>query len=254
MIKPMIKQLISPLAVIALLLGTGKQASAALVNPQYCATPQGCWAYSLKDNIGQGSSAQYYPTSISELAGSVFQGYVTYDPVIQLTPPDTVGFWVVNDTDDLYLFTTYLTSSIDQTITLLENGDDGHSLFINDIFVEGGGFATGVTYNLSLQAGIPVKLTATLYQGPFAGAPYPINPPGGTYDGVLQFGVLVGVDWIKIQEVPGIQISAEITAQPVPESSSTLGLLALATLGAASTLKRKLKPYKSTEKDTTKNS
>jgi hypothetical protein len=38
----------------------------------------------------------------------------------------------------------------------------------------------------------------------------------------------------------------------VPEPTSTLGLLALGTLGAASTLKRKLKPSQSTEKETTK--
>jgi hypothetical protein len=39
---------------------------------------------------------------------------------------------------------------------------------------------------------------------------------------------------------------------PIPEPSSTLALLALGTLGAASTLKRKLKPSKSSEKETTK--
>jgi hypothetical protein len=39
---------------------------------------------------------------------------------------------------------------------------------------------------------------------------------------------------------------------PVPEPTSTLSLLALGTLGAASTLKRKLKSAKSTEKETTK--
>jgi hypothetical protein len=38
----------------------------------------------------------------------------------------------------------------------------------------------------------------------------------------------------------------------VPEPTSTLSLLALGTLGAASTLKRKLKSSKSTEKETTK--
>ncbi|AKE65664.1 hypothetical protein MYAER_3326 [Microcystis aeruginosa NIES-2549] len=40
--------------------------------------------------------------------------------------------------------------------------------------------------------------------------------------------------------------------QPVPEPTSTLGFLALGTLGAASTLKRKLKPSQSIEKETTK--
>lgn len=43
-----------------------------------------------------------------------------------------------------------------------------------------------------------------------------------------------------------------ITSTKVPEPSSTLSLLALGTLGAGATLKRKLKPSKSTEKETTK--
>lgn len=38
---------------------------------------------------------------------------------------------------------------------------------------------------------------------------------------------------------------------PIPEPASTLSLLALGTLGAASTLNRKLKPSKSSEKETT---
>jgi hypothetical protein len=44
----------------------------------------------------------------------------------------------------------------------------------------------------------------------------------------------------------------EIPPEPVPEPTSTLSLLALGTLGAASTLKRKLKPSQSTDKETTK--
>jgi len=39
---------------------------------------------------------------------------------------------------------------------------------------------------------------------------------------------------------------------PVPEPTSTLSLLALGTIGAGATLKRKLKPSKSTAKETTK--
>ena len=53
----------------------------------------------------------------------------------------------------------------------------------------------------------------------------------------------------------GITVSVtEIAAPPVsiPEPTSTFSLLALGTLGAASTLKRKLKPSQSTEKETTK--
>ncbi|MFN9671560.1 MAG: PEP-CTERM sorting domain-containing protein [Microcystis sp.] len=47
------------------------------------------------------------------------------------------------------------------------------------------------------------------------------------------------------QEIP-------FNVKPCPEPTSTIGLLALGTLGAASTLKRKLKSTKSTGKETTK--
>jgi hypothetical protein len=43
-----------------------------------------------------------------------------------------------------------------------------------------------------------------------------------------------------------------LTMKAVPEPNSLLGLVALGTLGAASTLKRKLKPCQSTTKETTK--
>jgi hypothetical protein len=48
-----------------------------------------------------------------------------------------------------------------------------------------------------------------------------------------------------------IQLGVRVVSG-VPEPSSIFGLLALGTLGAASTLKRKLKSSKSSEKETTK--
>jgi len=48
------------------------------------------------------------------------------------------------------------------------------------------------------------------------------------------------------------QIFQEAEVQPTPETTSTIGFLALGTLGAASTLKRQLKSSKSSEKETTK--
>lgn len=53
------------------------------------------------------------------------------------------------------------------------------------------------------------------------------------------------------QRLPGSVAVGTYTAKavPVPEPASTISLLALGTLGAASTLKRKLKSSKSTEKE-----
>ncbi|MFN5970186.1 MAG: DUF4082 domain-containing protein [Microcystis sp.] len=50
----------------------------------------------------------------------------------------------------------------------------------------------------------------------------------------------------------GPNFQFQVISTSVPEPTSTLSLLALGTLGAASTLKRQLKPSKSTEKETTK--
>jgi len=62
---------------------------------------------------------------------------------------------------------------------------------------------------------------------------------------------------IPINLIPDSQVSLLTNAQSdaeviVPEPTSTLSFLALGTLGAASTLKRKLKSSKSSEKETTK--
>ena len=50
----------------------------------------------------------------------------------------------------------------------------------------------------------------------------------------------------------GPNFQFQVVPTSVPEPSSIIGLAALGTLGAASTLKRQLKPPKSTEKETTK--
>jgi hypothetical protein len=50
----------------------------------------------------------------------------------------------------------------------------------------------------------------------------------------------------------GPNFQFQVISTSVPEPTSTLGFLALGTLGAASTLKRQLKPSKSAEKETTK--
>ena len=71
-----------------------------------------------------------------------------------------------------------------------------------------------------------------------------------------------GTTWKALDDAPGATdtVPTDISGNYIvgfasvksPEPSSLLSLLALGTLGAASTLKRKLKPSKSTEKETTK--
>jgi hypothetical protein len=65
------------------------------------------------------------------------------------------------------------------------------------------------------------------------------------------FGFQLDVGSLADNDIIVTTVAHAISAS-VPEPSSTLGLLALGTLGAASTLKRKLKSSQSTEKETTK--
>jgi hypothetical protein len=57
---------------------------------------------------------------------------------------------------------------------------------------------------------------------------------------------------VRQVDLPSDSVLVYARLQAVPEPSSILSLLALGTLGAASTLKRKLKSSKLTEKETTK--
>jgi hypothetical protein len=87
--------------------------------------------------------------------------------------------------------------------------------------------------------------------------PTPPRPPK-TFSGQLDLvnpscNVNLGNSLSSSNCVIGSQnITAKLKVARTPEPTSTLSLLALGTLGAASTLKRKLKPSKSSEKETTK--
>ncbi|MFN5972257.1 MAG: PEP-CTERM sorting domain-containing protein [Microcystis sp.] len=64
---------------------------------------------------------------------------------------------------------------------------------------------------------------------------------------------LAGTGFLEVfMSDTGAIYSTSFAIESVPEPSSTISLLALGTLGAASTFKRKLKPSQSTEKETTK--
>lgn len=91
----------------------------------------------------------------------------------------------------------------------------------------------------------------------------------GIYDGIIPLGILgtstplslnigdVPLDYDLGFDSQDVNVELDLSGSgsasvAVPENSSSVSLLALGTLGAASTLKRKLKPSKSTEKETTK--
>lgn len=84
----------------------------------------------------------------------------------------------------------------------------------------------------------------------FATATYTVQP-GLANDGLADYDI----ELIEAFDEQGNNITSQFVTrktldlQPVPENSSTLGILALGTLGAVSTLKRKLKTSKSSDKE-----
>ena len=103
-----------------------------------------------------------------------------------------------------------------------------------------------------------IRLTFVSQQG----TTLPVNFPIPINQLPMQIGESVDyTNWIPI--LPFFTINYKVTGQQgafqgkvtkvkTPESTSNITFLALGTLGAASTLKRKLKPSKSTEKETIK--
>ena len=86
-------------------------------------------------------------------------------------------------------------------------------------------------------------------EGWFLGLDNVLNLSGGAFKGDD------GVSWINAPVTDVLfkcKANKSVYLVAVPEPTSTLSLLALGTLGAASTLKRKLKSSKSSEKETTK--
>jgi hypothetical protein len=86
--------------------------------------------------------------------------------------------------------------------------------------------------------------------GMFTNASITRSTPDIAY--ILAAGFPSGGPPFNVVALDNLRFNAGGAPEPVPEPSSTLSFLALGTLGAASTLKRKLKPSKSTEKEKTK--
>jgi hypothetical protein len=173
-------------------------ASIANASVTFTGTPAGSWAYSRLPAPQIGENDQYFPTSPSEYSGSQFQGYVSDAP--WGNPLERAEF---------HIFTTYATSNATQQVALFLNGDDGHSLFVNDAFVGGGGFDVNIPYTLSLEAGVPVKLEVAGFNGPG--------------DWVFVFGQSNGT---SLSQTPGISLDAT-NVLPEPAGIVAAGLACL---------------------------
>jgi hypothetical protein len=123
-------------------------------------TPEDAWAYLKFANASHGFDTTYVPTR-SDVSNSQFLGFV-------VTP--ATGAWggaeFFEDEDTVFVFATVVRSTNPVTIPLVWNGDDGHSVFVNGIFVGGGGFGEEVSFDLTVNPDAPVKLELVGYNGP----------------------------------------------------------------------------------------
>ena len=118
-----------------------------------------------------------------------------------------------------------------------QDGSVGGAISYLQVLDDGSPITLLNTSSESMEFGIRFQMVQEMVEGP--------NLNGDNPSLVKGFGTPTIVTLAPGQEIV-------VQAASVPEPSSTLSLLALGTLGAASTLKRKLKPSKSTEKEPTK--
>jgi hypothetical protein len=133
-------------------------------------------------------------------ANQVLQGYVFSGPNGQW---GTTGAGT-HDEDTIYVFQTYAISTTTQVIPLYFDGDDGHSLYVNDVLIGGGGFGAEVYFNLSMTAQVPIKIDIGDYNGP----------------GAMGVELQRQDDTLKIDSTPGVTLNAADNFAAVPEPSA----------------------------------
>jgi len=195
------------LTISSVALAVPVQSEAPILNPT---STENLWAYSYQDNADYISSSSDYVRQ-NEYSAAVFQGYVTGDYGTWSSWADsfnsvTPSGDTYSDHRSVHVFDTYITSTIDQIITLGAGGDDGHSFFIDDIYLAGGGYAQNVHADFSMLAGTQYKLTfiGNNFSGPFG---WWFNISGDNWSG-------------PVSEAHNISMNATEGPAPVPEPAT----------------------------------
>jgi hypothetical protein len=195
--------------IVAALTATSRAAKGDFITTKFgSGTPVGSWAYSKAEGVGHGNDTTYMPV-LNDWSPAVFQGYVYRLPEVW----NTVGSGI-HDEDTIYVFRTFAMSTSDITIPMRLGGDDGHSIYINDVFVGGGGFAANIDFDLFLAAGVPTKIELGNYNGP----------------GAMIADLHRRDNGLRLEDTAGVSVNAELNASVVPEPTS-LTLLVIGSCG-----------------------
>lgn len=160
----------------------------------------GTWKYSWK--VSPQKSTQWYVSCAEDLTHFKNDGYATYSK-------EYPGWFVGHSGLLLRMYETWVFSSSDVTLSLLSGGDDGHSVFIDGVYVNGDGFGVDVQPDLILKAGVPRHLRLISYN---AIGQWHVNCRAKRADG----------EYVPLEQIPGISICAETPSTPQQPSSMTL--------------------------------
>ena len=174
------------------------------------ATPDDAWAYYRAVGVGRGNSSTYVPVRADYTGKEIFEGFVFYPGG---GPSNPAAGWIhrepsLYNEDTIRVFRTYVLSATDMSVPIVLGTDDGHSIYVDGVFMGGGGFGVPVEPTINLKAGGVTEIELLGYNGP---GPWQL--------------VFRRQDGTEFADTAGLQISATGSFQAVPEPSSFVMLL-----------------------------
>jgi len=125
------------------------------------------WGYSYKTGVSL--SSNQYISNISLVSGAVHQGYVTGNTHSNTSVDYFTSNGVSGNNNTAHVFSTYIMSTINQSLSFAFDGDDGHALFLDNVFLSGGGYSIDAYATIAMIANVPYDLTLV---GSNAGGPW----------------------------------------------------------------------------------